>query len=590
MAVSTLRYDIENANNAGDREAIIANALGSTARELLPVSADAAAQVAAKALHYAGPHATANPSHVMTAVDAYLASGQLTPAIDLLRETLEQPLPAGLASEMTCTLAQALIVAGQPGQAAATLERALHRAPPGDGMGGDRMRATLLLALSLCDSPRAGAEAIRLLKDRRGGRAVTAIARATLADLAWQDGAAAEALELARDAVAEAGDGVAPLWRLRARLALASKVSSAGEHAEAETFIRQASAERSRLGPAVDRGLVATALARILTQAGQLRRARQEAELALRVADESDAGLVVSRARCALAAIALRMGDLASCEVQLRQCQERIAAAGPATAPEIARLAAQCMWLDVQLTAERHGPRRAASLLARADPRPVTFRSLLLDEPGAPAWFVRLGIAVRNRPQATRAVIAAEEVASRSPGLAQPVIAARHARGLLDQDTGMLSEAAAGHRDPWARAWAAADLADCLAGQPAADPCQAVPHLQAALDTFERIDANLDAARMRERMRGRGVPAPSAERTRQTWEAFSDTQQEITFLVGQGLTNGQIASRVSLSPHTVNYHLRRIFRMLDVRSRVELAAMARHLQLEPQLEPPSSGS
>ena len=41
-------------------------------------------------------------------------------------------------------------------------------------------------------------------------------------------------------------------------------------------------------------------------------------------------------------------------------------------------------------------------------------------------------------------------------------------------------------------------------------------------------------------------------------------------LVIQGLTNREAAARMFLSPHTIDFHLRRMFRKLGVRSRVEL--------------------
>lgn len=59
------------------------------------------------------------------------------------------------------------------------------------------------------------------------------------------------------------------------------------------------------------------------------------------------------------------------------------------------------------------------------------------------------------------------------------------------------------------------------------------------------------------------------------WHRLSDTERIIVALVSQGMTNRQIANRVYLSPHTVNYHLRGIFRKLQVSSRVELAAVVR---------------
>jgi DNA-binding CsgD family transcriptional regulator len=49
----------------------------------------------------------------------------------------------------------------------------------------------------------------------------------------------------------------------------------------------------------------------------------------------------------------------------------------------------------------------------------------------------------------------------------------------------------------------------------------------------------------------------------------------VAALVGRALTNQQIARRLSISTHTVNYHLRQIFRKLAIPSRVHLAMLAR---------------
>lgn len=42
-------------------------------------------------------------------------------------------------------------------------------------------------------------------------------------------------------------------------------------------------------------------------------------------------------------------------------------------------------------------------------------------------------------------------------------------------------------------------------------------------------------------------------------------------LVAQGLTNQKIATEMFLSPHTVAFHLRQVFRKLDIDWRVDLA-------------------
>ncbi len=70
------------------------------------------------------------------------------------------------------------------------------------------------------------------------------------------------------------------------------------------------------------------------------------------------------------------------------------------------------------------------------------------------------------------------------------------------------------------------------------------------------------------------APLPAAGSTHAGWRDLTATEQNITRLIGEGLTNRQIATRVFLSPHTVNYHLRRIFTKLGVNSRVQLARFA----------------
>ncbi|GHJ41949.1 hypothetical protein Sm713_75580 [Streptomyces sp. TS71-3] len=74
---------------------------------------------------------------------------------------------------------------------------------------------------------------------------------------------------------------------------------------------------------------------------------------------------------------------------------------------------------------------------------------------------------------------------------------------------------------------------------------------------------------------------------------LSPSEQTITRLVAAGLTNRQIASRVNLSPHTVNFHLRKIFRKLGVSSRVELVGTRLHLlhpAFDADLTPPTHES
>lgn len=55
------------------------------------------------------------------------------------------------------------------------------------------------------------------------------------------------------------------------------------------------------------------------------------------------------------------------------------------------------------------------------------------------------------------------------------------------------------------------------------------------------------------------------------WSNLTDAEHSIAEQVARGLTNRETAALLFISPHTVDYHLRQIFRTLGVQSRVELA-------------------
>lgn len=55
------------------------------------------------------------------------------------------------------------------------------------------------------------------------------------------------------------------------------------------------------------------------------------------------------------------------------------------------------------------------------------------------------------------------------------------------------------------------------------------------------------------------------------WARLTERERTVALLAGQAFTNQQIAHRLRISPHTVNFHLRQVFKKLSIDSRVSLA-------------------
>jgi DNA-binding CsgD family transcriptional regulator len=58
------------------------------------------------------------------------------------------------------------------------------------------------------------------------------------------------------------------------------------------------------------------------------------------------------------------------------------------------------------------------------------------------------------------------------------------------------------------------------------------------------------------------------------WSSLTQTERRIADLVADGMTNREAAKEIFVSRHTVDSHLRHIFRKLDIGSRVQLTRLA----------------
>jgi DNA-binding CsgD family transcriptional regulator/tetratricopeptide (TPR) repeat protein len=97
-----------------------------------------------------------------------------------------------------------------------------------------------------------------------------------------------------------------------------------------------------------------------------------------------------------------------------------------------------------------------------------------------------------------------------------------------------------------------------------------------ALEQFETMGATAVAAKLRQMLRADGVSVPRgrSQTTRDHAAGLTARQAEILELLGEGLTNIEIADRLFVSPRTVEHHVAAVMSKLEASSRDDAVAKA----------------
>lgn len=549
----------------GDTRAV--TVLCSAATAVVATEPRTAVELTQRALEITGPLDPVRVNLVRVAVEALARCGPLPRAITLAEEALGGALPQEQATVLRCGLSSALLLAGRAAQAVAVAVAEPSR-PPGAAAAEDLMeRITLGRLHGLADLDSATAERETRQEMTRRARPSAGL-RCVLARSHWYAGRVGEALRQARAAAGPADEEHSVSWPFPPRLTLATMLTQLRETTEATAVLTTLRGDIEAAGWPVLRGagmILGSSLA--LTQ-GALEEAASQATAGLAAADDAGIPRYSPLGWRVLAEVALRRGDLATADGHVKELAQAVAKQGLDGAAAAAA-GAGTAWMTAQLAAARHDLDGLDSALDTVHRDPGALRSLLAEEPAAGVWLARTAADRGDADRAGETVRAAQRLAADNADVPSLLAAAAHAQGVHHRDAAALRRAVQTHRDPWCRASAAEDLGALSGG----DRATTVTELEWAMAEYARLGAARDEARVRRRLRRLGVRRRHwrhADRPASGWASLTDTERRVADLVAQGLTNRQAAAQMFLSPHTVGFHLRQIYRKLRLRSRIDL--------------------
>ncbi|MEU5882057.1 LuxR C-terminal-related transcriptional regulator [Spirillospora sp. NPDC047279] len=523
-------------------------------------------------------------------------------------------------TEITVEAIRLLALSGRARQAKDLAERALHTAPDVETettlldaysevlrlLGDDaavvehtrRMLArpevteaarAELLALQAYGSAQAGdaetaeqvgLEAVELaeLSGRRGALVLGSIARSVAARSRNDFGLS---LEMARRAV-ETADGAGPgaprqhhprLWLIPSLIVL-------DRFDEADEVLRHCRNEAATYGTDWSTPLWYSHSAHLHLTVGRFEEAAEDALAGLRLAEESSSDALAVPLLASLSESQVRRDDLKAARASLRRAQRLSRWPGETRRGHLA-------WrrLLIQLAAgqDREALRTARGICVASPIRDTLVASC----PLVASTLVRMMVANDDAPRARSMADSVRAISAANPGVRSLAAAAAHTDGLISDDPARLATAVELYR--WtpltpvrASALEDAGRAELRRG----DREHAIELLEEARETWYACRAVRDVARVGRLLKpeadGTGLPGPpaaspsAAPRARVEVEQAPEldlltrSEMRVVRLVAQGLTNREIAARLSVSPHTVDSHLRRSFRKFDVTNRVEL--------------------
>jgi ATP/maltotriose-dependent transcriptional regulator MalT len=539
--------------------------------QVTPTAPGTAADFTLRMLELCDEYDPERPRLVADAVRLLAAAGRVEQAKKLGEQTLRSGLDAACEATLLIGLCEALKHAGDNSAVVAYTGRALSRNDVPESARAQLLAIRahgLLDATDLTAAEHAGTEAVEL-GARAGHPAAVVFGLAACSVTARARGALDEAVRQGREAVRTADDAGGEVSQRHPRLWLGRALAAADQFAEADAVYEMGKREADQLGTAWSQPVWHYYRAELRMAAGRLDEANAEAETGLRVSEQFGTHALSVPLLGLLSQVAIQQEQLSKAGEHLRNAQ-RLLAEGIAAAPE------DLAWRVALLADARGQPAAALETLTAIYAGFPHRLQILTQDPLAGAQLVRIAQRAGANKLARAAVSAARLLAERNPRVISLAGAAAHADGLLHGDVATLRYAVQLYRSSPRRLAMAMALEDTAgAERKAGQHTAAVELLRAALQHYQSCGARRDVTRVTRRLNRLGVRRVLGKHSEHSsvstpWDTLTESELRVVRLVARGLTNREVASRLFLSPHTVDSHLRHSFTKLGLNSRVEL--------------------
>ncbi|MER5498921.1 helix-turn-helix transcriptional regulator [Streptomyces sp. NPDC002561] len=396
-----------------------------------------------------------------------------------------------------------------------------------------------------------------------GSTALDVMTLCLKANKCWYTGDLIQGLWLNQVAVEQARDA-APIWKFYANFLLAKRLIDIHVPYQADRIIQE-TREIARSAGLFVFGPMPEALEAVRHwQEGRLDEAERAAQLTIRLSRQYTSTFGVKMALSVLAMVSLGRADWAKTAEYLEVSRTRPELYG--MPDSVGR--AECG--EVALAHARSGPRAAAEQIRARWDLLGTGSGFFVEDPARPAWLISVAVRAGDVELGRRLLGEIEHLVEINPGVAVLRTAADSARAAMAGDRLELSTVLPPAHPAAAPAPASFRDGPCGRsgpGGPGRQDGQGMPDVPDVRRTDpERAGTDAVAS-------ASDASALVARLTRR--------ELEIARLVGRGMTNQGAAQRLGLSPHTVSFHLRNVFRKLSISTRVRLSTIM--LQAEPDL-------